>query len=516
MDSDNLYNLSNILFTSDTCFPQNYFPCSYSPCSYSPCSYSPCNYSPCNYSPHMYSPYMYYSEELGTFVNKKYGNDYKTQNVDISPITFNETNCDVYNFKVDDKKLNSLLEKYYPQYFDYIIKNIDNIPFPNQFEVPKFEVMKPYSTCYTNDKIKLFFSIDHRSNIFSNYFPMLEKTEFVLEELKHINDNDYAYVTLFFPSYDSQMKKHYNYLIGTLLVAYMLKSNPQNYSLYQQNIVGTKAKVICMITADVEQYVIDILKMYYDDVVIAPYITWNEITLPKDIMDNNDNYIKINDVSKGNISPQHAYSKVYTKLNIFNSELFPFKKLILLDTDLFPLGYFDTLFSIDTPAGCLEHRRLQINELGVGSWGFDRSQFAKHGKKIPKNLTDIENMFASDINASLLIIEPNKQTFDEMIQQLQTPVDEWLGLNKEHKGFWLGNNFYDFYFLPEQNYLTKKFSGKWSSVDLGFSTWLLDINNSFGFTFAGFVVKPWEIQSAFHKYSVNPYSPFSKINNKIS
>lgn len=521
MDSVNLYDM---FYSPYSCSPYSYspysyFPHSYSPYSYYPGSYSPYSYSLGSYSP--YSPYTYYSDELGTIVNKRYGSDNKTQNIDISPITFNNMNCDTYNFKVDDRKLNTLLEEYYPQYFDYIMKHINDVNLPNDFydtliDQTKHNLIQPYNTYQDIDRTKLFFSIDHRSNVFSNYMPMAEKTEFVLEELKDINDKDYAFVTLFFPGYDTKMNKHYSYLIGTLLVAYMLKTCPQNYALKTKGINCTKAKVLCMVTPDVEQYIIDLLKLYYDDVIIAPYISWSETALPKDITQNPKDYIKINDVSKGNLNPFHAYSKVFTKLNIFDSKLLPYKKVILLDTDLFSLGYFDTLFSIDTPAGCLEHRRLQINELGVTSWGFDRSQFAKHGKVIPKNLTDIENIFASDINASLLIIEPNRTTFDNMIKQLQTPLDQWFGEHKEHKGFWLGNNFYDFYFLPEQNYITKRFSGEWKSVDLGFSTWLIDIENSFGFTFAGFVVKPWEVQSAFHKYSINPYSQFSKINNKIS
>lgn len=549
MDSVKLFNLCSTLlippkYSPYGCSPYGYSPYNYSPYNYSPYGYSPYGYSPYGYSPYDYSPYgcppnhpphghpphdhqhgcspyVYYSDELETIVNKKYGTDFKTQNIDISPITFNEMNYDSYNFKINDRELNILIGRYYHQYYDFVMKNINGIELPNNFEgslenSAKYEVLKPYNVIDTHDKIKLFFSIDHRSNTFSTHFPMFDKTEFILEELKNINKNKYAYITLFFPGYDSKMNKHYNYLIGTLLVAYMLKNFPQNYSLHRKGKNGTKAKIICMITPDVEQHIIDILKMYYDDVVIVPYITWNENALPKEIVNNKNNYIKINDVSKGNINSMHVYSKVFTKLNIFNKELFPFEKVILLDTDLFPLGHYDTLFSIDAPAGCLEHRRLQINELGIGSWGFDRGQFAKHGKPIPKNLTDIENVFASDVNASLLIIEPNKNSFDEMIQQLQTPVNDWLGEYKEHKGFWLGNRFYDFYFLPEQNYLTKRFSGQWKSVDLGFSTWLLDIDNSFGFTFAGFVVKPWEIQSAFHRYSINPYSQFSKINNKIS
>ena len=39
-----------------------------------------------------------------------------------------------------------------------------------------------------------------------------------------------------------------------------------------QNRRGTKASVICMITPDVDDYIIKILKLYYDDVIICPYI----------------------------------------------------------------------------------------------------------------------------------------------------------------------------------------------------------------------------------------------------
>ena len=59
----------------------------------------------------------------------------------------------------------------------------------------------------------------------------------------------------------------------------------------------------------------------------------------------------------------------------------------------------------------------------------------KHGEVIPKNLTDIENIYASDINASLLIVEPNQATFDEMISELQTPLDQWFGTEGDKKHF---------------------------------------------------------------------------------
>ena len=64
-------------------------------------------------------------------------------------------------------------------------------------------------------------------------------------------------------------------------------------------------------------------------------------------------------------------------------------------------------FQLNTPAGWLEHKRMQNSKLGVDSWITDRALFIKHGDPIPKMFTDIDNCYAADINASLLIIEPN-------------------------------------------------------------------------------------------------------------
>lgn len=466
-------------------------------------------------------PDIYFSPYSGKVINRKYVTGSKTENLIPTPFTFTSTNMDSYNFKPGDKSINNVLSDFYKFYNDFALKNLDNINLPQNFDntllnYNKHTLMMPYNVSETDNSTKLFFSIPYRSKIFSNYLQNQDKTEFMIEELKDINKKDYAYTVLFFPSYDKDNNKSYGYLIGTLLVAYMLKNLPQNYDLYQNGFKGTKANVVCLVTPDTDDHIIKLLKLFYDDVVICPYISWSKEHLSNDITDFPEKFIHINDVSKGNIDKGHVYSKVFSKINIFNKNLLPYKKVILIDADLFPLGYYDSLFTLKTPAGCIEHRRLQIDELGINSWSFDRGQIVKHGEIIPKNLTDIENIYASDINASLLIIEPDNNTFKSMIDELQSPLEDWFSETKYHKGFWLGNDFYDFYFLPEQNYLTKRFSGTWTSVDMGFSSWLIDIDNSFGFTFAGFIVKPWGTQSSFQKYSINPYSTFSKINNKIT
>ena len=444
----------------------------------------------------------------------------------INSINSNTNNLSEFNFKIDDQKTNKILKSIYSnEYINYLEKNILNHvdydpDHSDKLYILEHEIPKPSKINKFNDRIELSFHFPHHSKIFSNMMEDKSSTNFTIKELHNINKNDYAYTTLLFPNYNKFGKKNYDYLLGCLLVTYLLKNKCQNYDLYINGKTGTKAKILCMITPDVENHIIKILKEYFDDVVVVPYISW---------ADNCDG-IKILDLSRGNIDSNHAYSKVVTKLNIFNKNLFPYKKVIFVDSDLFPMGYYDSLFSLNTPAGVLEHRRIQKMEYGVDSWAYDRGQFVTHGSLIPDFLTDLTNSISADVNASLYVVEPNNNMFNEMIDELQVFESDFFSdmpagepdiltnLSKDinHKGFWLGNKFYNFYYLPEQNYLTKKFSGKWTSIDMGFSSWMIEMDHCFGFTFAGFVVKPWDIQTSFHNYSINPYSLFSKINNKSS
>lgn len=430
---------------------------------------------------------------------------------------------DNYNFCVHDKKLNEVINDNYNKIFDKIISsssflnsnvknNIDEL-LKNDI---KYNLLQPISVTETSDNYELNFEINGSSIIYGNSNNSTTNTQFKLIENKNINKNDFAYTVLYFPNYDENMIKKNDYLLSTLVVGFCLKNMNNNYHLFKQGKTGTKAKVICMTTCDIDEMTKNILLIYFDEVKIVPYIAPIDCNLPLSIKNDKNKFIPIQDVSKGNIKKSHGYYKVFTKLNIFNKSLFPYKKLILVDSDLFALGYFDTLFSLDVPAGWLEHRRPLKSHLGVSSWINDRQPFCKHGKSIPRMFTDIENDYGSDINASLFVISPNNTLFDSMIGELKTPVKLWFGNDKYHKGFWLGNRFFDYYLLPEQNYITKRLSGQWKSIDLGFCSWLLDLNESFGFTFAGFMIKPWKIQGAFHKYTINPYSEFSKLNNNMS
>ena len=416
---------------------------------------------------------------------------------------YNNINVDLFNYKINDTFFNKIMKTFIDQHMNNL--NYDNINI-NGIEAiheimknTEFKHKEPYKIEETQNEIQLHFEFCKKSKIFSNNNIEKTNTFFTITEPIQLNKQDHAYVTVLFPNYKNN-DKLYDYLLPTLLVAYMLKNNYQNYDLYRKNIKGTKAKVICIVTLDIDDNIISILKTFYDEVIKVKYIGWN----------NDDNTIKISDVSKGNISNDHPYSKVFTKLHIFNNKILPYKKVIFLDSDLFPLMYFDSLFSLNTPAGWIEHKRQQDFCYGISSWIYDRSQHFKHGFPIPNKFTDLINNIASDINASLLVISPNESIFNDMIKELQQPLNNWFN----NRGIWMGNKFIDYYCLPEQNYLTQKFSGQWYSIDFGFCSWLLDMDDAFGFTFAGYIKKPWLVQSVYHKYSINSYSLFSQINNQ--
>ena len=273
-----------------------------------------------------------------------------------------------------------------------------------------------------------------------------------------------------------------SYLDGCILAALGLRRQ------------GTNADIICFITPDISEEDKKNLEVVFDKVIYVPYISPYEmsgkgdlktIKIDGSIFDNCEGYTKM-----------HPYVHVFFKLHIFNPTLFPYEKVCFIDSDLVPLNYYDSLFMLDCPAGWVEYRK-KVPYLESYNW--DRCDFLKHGSKIPKLLTDIDTPAGSDVNAGLLLVEPNLKEYNEMIKELQSPLHTWMGKDKYHKGFYhfdfdtpLGNKFVkNSYCFPEQNYLTKRYSGKWTYIEFAFQSWALDPCNAFGIHMAAFNPKPW-------------------------
>ena len=307
------------------------------------------------------------------------------------------------------------------------------------------------------------------------------KKEFMVKDGKR----KFAYAVGMFPNPKNGKAA---YLDGCILAALGLR---------RQN---TNADIICFITPDISKKDKEKLEVVFDKVMYVPYIsprdyempektdegeTYKTIHLDKKLFDNCPNYTK-----------EHPYVHVFFKLHIFNPELFPYEKVCFVDSDLVPLNYYDSLFMLDCPAGFVEYRKKAPY---LESYQWDRCDFLEHGKPIPKELTDIDKPTGADVNAGLLSVKPNKKEYESMIKELSSPLETWMGPKKKHKGFYsfdfdspTGMEFVkNSYCYPEQNYLTKRYSGKWKFIEFAFQSWSRDPCNSFGIHMAAFNPKPW-------------------------
>jgi len=297
--------------------------------------------------------------------------------------------------------------------------------------------------------------------------------------MKNMGKKRFAYAFGMFPN---PKTGEASYLDGCILGALGLK---------RQN---TLADVICFITPDISEEDKKKLEVVFDKVIYVPYISpykmKGEGELETIMMDP-----KIFKNCKG-YDKNHPYSHVFFKLHIFNPDIFPYEKVCFVDSDLVPLNFYDSLFTLDTPAGWVENRkRFPWKE----SFHWDRCDFLTHGEKIPQLITDIDKPSGADVNAGLLVVSPDKWEYNEMIRELTSPAKDWIGPDKFHKGFYTfdfdklsGRKFLeDSYCFPEQNYLTKRYSGKWTYIEFAFQSWSLDPCNSFGIHMAALNPKPW-------------------------
>lgn len=287
----------------------------------------------------------------------------------------------------------------------------------------------------------------------------------------------YAFVVILYPD----NKGNLSYLDGALGVALGLRRQ------------GTLAELVCMITSDVKERDIRTLELVFDRIITIPYITSSHkildnelsIEISPEIYRDCHWYKKIPDCG-------HAYCHVFTKLHILN--LVEYEKVALVDLDIVPIRNYDSIFGINTPAGVLEYNRSEFKEHD-DIFKTACSNNVKLGQLIPHKLTDIDTMTGGDINAGLLLVSPDSNEFKNIITELKKPRREWF--DKQGLRFRKNKDEWEYsYCYPEQNYLTKRWSGRWHVIDWGYAMWQKDANISFGVHMAGFEgKKPWMAQS---------------------
>jgi alpha-N-acetylglucosamine transferase len=256
-----------------------------------------------------------------------------------------------------------------------------------------------------------------------------------------------------------------SYLPGALVAAYALRKQT------------TRADLVCLVTEGVTSAARSALELLYDRVVDVPLI-----------------YVPHKRRQERQDRPY-----MFTRMNALrlgpDGDLgFRYEKVVVLDADVLPLQRYEHLFTLDAPAGIINERKAhfvdtnpdgsyyvppQVETTGNWKWHELYDGICPHGHKIPCQVTDrvAEDVTNLGINGSLFVFEPSMAEFRAIEEDIRRP--EVLRL--------VG----DLYDWPEMQYLTLRWSGRWTSIDLRFSGFngYPSLSVLFGTHYAGF--KPW-------------------------
>ena len=258
-----------------------------------------------------------------------------------------------------------------------------------------------------------------------------------------------------------------SYLPGVLLLAHGLRRQK------------TQADLICMVTEEISRPARQALAHLYDEVIEV-----EKIYVPH---------------ARAQKRPYLPY--VFTRLHALrlgaDGDLgHRYDKIVLLDADLLPLRHYDHLFTLPAPAGSINERKTNVMAWGDdgnfiippsvaqdGTWHWHQIYAdCPHGQPIPREITD---RVASDpdnmgVISSLLVLQPSLAEFNAIMADIQTPTVQPLVR--------------DAFDWPEMQYLTLRYSGRWTNVDLRFHSLngypTLDV--LYGIHYTGF--KPWQFR----------------------
>jgi glycogenin glucosyltransferase len=239
--------------------------------------------------------------------------------------------------------------------------------------------------------------------------------------------NNYAHVTLII------INNEKNNIAPAIVLAHSLRK------------VETKAELIALVTfieSVNSDHIMKLLRMFYDHVKIVSPIKIENWRNKKNPNKKNLNY-------------------AFTKFHLFN--LTEYKKILYHDTDTIVIKYPDHLFSLKTPAGTLIPKN---NDLKIKTSKYYK--YCVHNEIIPKAITDkVEtNIHNSGIGNKLLLLEPNVNELDNIIEQV----------TKNEKMNELVKNMF---IWPDQQYLTLRYSGKWTAINPKFYGLYYDESDKF-------------------------------------
>jgi alpha-N-acetylglucosamine transferase len=231
------------------------------------------------------------------------------------------------------------------------------------------------------------------------------------------------------------------YLPGCLVVAAALRWHLQ-----------TRATLVCLVDDSVPPKAREVLDRLFDRVLLVPRLRAHESGYPKELLSD-------------------AYRDVYTKLHIFDGRLFPYQRVCFVDADLLPIRCFDHLFTLKAPAAVIE------SVDATSQYAYVRHMHGvRHDEPVPPAILEVtsDDDVTGGINGGLLVVEPDRGRFEDMVARIQRPMPEWG--ERHRKLYDLGIR----YGFPEQHFLQVEFQDAWTAIDPRFNSMRTDLPHSFG------------------------------------
>jgi len=252
----------------------------------------------------------------------------------------------------------------------------------------------------------------------------------------------------------------------------------QGYAFQKQNTVN--AELVCLITKEITASARTALKAVYDHVVEVKKI-----------------YIPYKRKQQRQYVP-YVFTRLHSLRLGKDGDLgFEYDRIISTDADLLPLKNYCTLFKINVPAGILNEKKIHFIETDKkGNYLFpediDRTKKWKwhhiydpicpHGTKIPKSITDRPKIDPANrgVHSALQVFKPDKNEYKEILRDLKQP--ETLKYVT------------DLFEWPDMQYLTIRWSGKWTNIDVKYAglNGYPKLSLLYGTHFGG--IKPWQFK----------------------
>ena len=227
--------------------------------------------------------------------------------------------------------------------------------------------------------------------------------------------------------------------------------------------VQTPAALVCLVDDSIPSETRDVLGRIYDRVAAVPRLRAHDSGYPSALLSD-------------------AYRDMYTKLHIFDGELFPYERLCFVDADLLPIRCFDHLFTMASPAAVIE----SVDPTSQYAY-VHHMHGVRHGGPVPPAILEVtsDDDVTGGINGGLLVVKPDRACFEDMVARIQRPMPEW---GPRHRQLYERGIRYGF---PEQHFLQVEFQDAWTAIDPRFNSMRTDVPHSFGVHWT-IGRKPWQ------------------------